>query len=86
MQNRPLLVAISFIFFLCGCSRAPSVSVLGSFFPAWMICCLVGIVLAVVSYAVFQRVQLHAAIPVPVITYPCLAVLYTFCIWLIFYS
>ena len=86
MQNRLLFVALSCTIFLGGCSRAPSVSVLGSFFPAWMICCLVGIALAIVTYVIFLRAQLHPAISVPVITYPCLAVLYTFCTWLIFYS
>lgn len=86
MQNRWLLVPLSSVLLLGGCSRAPSVSVLGSFFPAWMVCCLIGIALAVVTYVVFQRVQLHPAVPIPVITYPCVAVLYTFCIWLIFYS
>ena len=86
MKNRPLLIALCSALFLSGCSRAPSVSVLGSFFPAWMICCLVGIALAIITYVIFLRVQLHAAVPVAVITYPCLAILYTFCIWLIFYS
>ena len=86
MQNRFFLLALSSMLLLGSCSRAPSVSVLGSFFPAWMVCCLVGIALAVVTYLAFQRWQLHSAIPVSVITYPCLAVLYTFCIWLIFYS
>ncbi len=86
MQNRLLLVALSLALVLCGCSRSPSISVLGSFFPAWIICCLVGIALAIVTYVVFLRVQLHPAVPIPVITYPCLALVYTLCTWLIFYS
>lgn len=86
MQNRPIVVAVCSLLILEGCSRAPSVSVLGSFFPAWMICCLVGIALAIVTYVFFLRVQLHPAVPIPVVTYPCMAVLYTFCTWLIFYS
>lgn len=86
MKNKPLLIVLSSALVLCGCSRAPSVSVLGSFFPAWIICCLAGIALAVISYVIFMRVQFHPAVPVPVITYPCLAILYTFAVWLIFYS
>ena len=36
---------------LCAsCNRAPSFDVLGSFFPAWMFCLVIGLLLTAVSH------------------------------------
>lgn len=78
------MVAFSLVF--SGCSRAPSVSILGAFFPAWIICCVVGIVLAVLTYYFFKSIDFATVIALPALTFPCLAVLYTFITWIIFYS
>ena len=86
IQNRFYFLFLGCLFLLSACTRAPSVDILGSFFPAWIICCFVGIVLAIITYFIFARLGLHAAIPLQVLTYPCLAASYTFLTWLIFYS
>jgi len=67
-------------FFLTGCGRAPSFDVLGSFFPAWLVCLALGIVLAAVARWFLLR--LHIMIALPVITYPSLAALFSFALWL----
>ena len=85
MQNKLYLFPAISLCLLSSCSRAPSVDILGSFFPAWIICCLIGIVLAVLTYLLLMRLNLHSMIPLRVLTYPCLAASYTFLIWLIFY-
>ncbi len=71
---------------LCGCSRSPSVDVLGSYFPAWIVCCLIGIILAIATYFVLLRIELEPAIPIKTIVYPCTAAAYTFLAWIILYS
>ena len=38
----------SFATFLSGCSSAPSRNILGSYFPSWMICALIGMGLTIV--------------------------------------
>jgi hypothetical protein len=74
-----LLVAPS----LSSCSRAPSVDVLGSFFPAWLLCFTVAIALtALVRLALFR---LRVKVALPLLAYPSLAALFTFLLWLIFF-
>jgi len=65
---------------LTGCGRAPSFDVLGSFFPAWLLCLTLGVALAAASVWLLSR--LHIAIALPVLTYPSLAALFTFALWL----
>ncbi len=86
MQNKSSLPASALLLLLCGCSRSPSLSVLGSYFPAWIVCCTIGIVLAIATYFLLLRFKLEPAIPVKTLVYPCAAAAYTFLIWLIFYS
>jgi hypothetical protein len=67
-------------FLLAGCGRAPSFDVLGSFFPAWLICLALGVVLTVAARWLLSRV--HLAIAVPVLTYPSLTGLFACALWL----
>jgi fructose-specific phosphotransferase system IIC component len=68
---------------LVGCSRAPSVEVLGSFFPAWLVCFIVAIVLTALARLALLRLRVQAALPL--LVYPSLAALFTFVLWLIFF-
>ena len=69
--------------FLVGCSRAPSVEVLGSFFPAWLVCFIVAIVLTALVRLLLLR--LHVKVALPMLVYPGLAALFTFALWLLFF-
>jgi hypothetical protein len=68
---------------LSSCSRAPSVEVLGSFFPAWLVCFLVAIVLTALARLALLRLRVKAALPL--LVYPSLAALFTFLLWLLFF-
>jgi len=68
---------------LSGCNRAPSFDIVGSFFPAWLICLLVGILLASLAHWLLTRLKI--ALALPILVYPCLAALFTFLLWLIFF-
>lgn len=68
---------------LSSCSRAPSIEVLGSFFPAWLVCFIVAIVLTAVARLALLRLRVKAALPL--LVYPSLAALFTFVLWLIFF-
>ena len=68
---------------LLGCSQAPSVDVLGSFFPAWLVCFLVAIALTAFARLALLRLRVKAALPM--LVYPSLAALFTFMLWLIFF-
>jgi hypothetical protein len=67
-----------------GCSRAPSFDVLGSFFPAWLVCMALGLLLAVAARWLLLRI--HVVIALPVLTYPSLTALFTFALWLAFFQ
>jgi len=66
---------------LAGCSRAPSFDVLGSFFPAWLVCFIVAIVLT--SLVRLALLRLHRKAALPILVYPSLAAFFTFGLWLI---
>ncbi len=67
-------------FFLTGCGRAPSFDVLGSFFPAWLICLALSLVLTAAARWVLLRIRI--AIAFPVLTWPSLTALFAFALWL----
>jgi hypothetical protein len=66
-----------------GCSQDPSYDVMGSLFPAWLVCFVLGALLAVGGRWLLLRARI--AVPFPVLVYPCMAAVFTFAIWLIFY-
>jgi hypothetical protein len=68
---------------LASCSRAPSFDILGSFFPAWLVCLAVSILLTFLARWVLLR--LHIAVVVPILVYPSLTFLFAFALWLIFF-
>jgi hypothetical protein len=68
---------------LASCSRAPSVDVLGSFFPAWLVCLTVSVLLTALTRLVLLR--FHMNLDLAVLGYPSLAALFTFALWLIFF-
>jgi hypothetical protein len=80
VRHLPLLLVPPLLW---GCSRAPSIDVLGSFFPAWLVCFLVSIVLTALVRLALLRLRVKAALPL--LVYPSLAALFTFLLWLIFF-
>jgi len=68
---------------LAGCSRAPSVDILGSFFPAWLLCLTIGVLLA--GLVRWMLLWFHTNLSLPVLAYPSLAALFTFVMWLMFF-
>ena len=82
-RYRPIAVFLAALW-LAGCARAPSFDVLGSFFPAWLLCLAVGVVLAFAAGWLLLR--LGIVIAVPVLTYPSLTALFACVLWLAFFQ
>jgi hypothetical protein len=72
--------------YIVGCSRAPSFNILGSFFPSWILCGLIGILLTVAARLLLVRLKLEAQLSPLIVVYPCLTALLTFTLWLVFFS
>jgi YtcA family len=82
--GRPSMLGAPLALMFCtGCSRAPSFEILGSFFPAWLVCLALGLVLTAVAHSVLSSARVVLA--VPILTYPSLTALFTFALWLSFF-
>lgn len=71
---------------LAGCSAgggAPSVPVFGSFFPAWVICAVGGVLVAVALRALLVALRIDEHLPAPPLVYLCLAVSGGIVLWMI---
>ena len=71
---------------LGGCDGAPSRNILGSYFPSWMVCALVGLALALAARAIFKALGMLEELPVPFVVMLAIACAGTFAMWLIWLS
>ena len=66
--------------------HSPTVDLLGSYFPAWMVCIVSGLTLTLIAHWIVQVGQLKPYIgPAPLI-YSCLMIIFTFATWILFYQ
>ena len=69
-----------------GCSYSPSFNLLGSYFPAWIICFAVATALTTLIHAVFTKAKITTELwPLPVV-YPCLISFLSCTLWIIFFN
>lgn len=71
---------------MSGCGLAPSVNILGSFFPAWLISIVAGVVLTVLVRQVFVAIKLAPYLRPAGLVYPCLTCLLIFATWLVLFG
>lgn len=74
-----LLAALS----LGGCNGAPSRNILGSYFPSWMVCALVGIAVAAVARVLLKSTGLLQELPAPFVVIVAIGCAATFALWLL---
>ena len=66
--------------------HSPTVDLLGSYFPAWMICIVSGVTLTLIARWIVQARQWQPYVgPAPLI-YTCLMFIFTFATWILFYQ
>jgi hypothetical protein len=66
--------------------HSPTVDILGSYFPAWMVCILSGLALTLIAHWIVQVGNLKPYIgPAPLI-YSSLMIIITFATWILFYQ
>jgi len=68
-----------------GCNGAPAIDVLGSFFPAWMVCIIVAVALAFVARYFLLKYELETTVGHLAIFYPCIVVFLACGLWLLFF-
>lgn len=70
---------------LNGCSLAPSVNVLGAYFPGWLFCITAGVVLTVIVHVMVSKRNLEPWLAPTALTYPALTTLFSIIFWLMFF-
>ena len=71
---------------VAACSYSPTMDLLGSYFPAWMLCAAIGIVAAVVSRQILALAGINDYVVAPLLTYAGLAVSATLLAWLLWFG
>src|SRR5215470_19298251 len=67
-----------------GCD--PIINVYGSFFPAWVVCLVVGVLFTVLLRLVFAVTQVERYLGPLILIYPSLTLLLTLVTWLVFFQ
>jgi hypothetical protein len=70
----------------CGVTGAPWFSVFGAYFPAWMVCALIGIASAVLVRAIFVAVGIDALMALRLLTYAAIGVLFGVGSWQLWFG
>jgi hypothetical protein len=68
------------------CSYSPTMDLLGSYFPAWMLCAVIGIVAAVIIRQILAVAGINDYVVAPPLTYVALAVSATLLAWLLWFG
>ncbi|MCQ8240750.1 YtcA family lipoprotein [Rhizosaccharibacter radicis] len=85
-RNPSRIATVLFPLMLPGCTGAPAMNVVGSFFPAWMLCALIGIASAVVLRQVLMLCGLESYVVAPLLTHGAVALAVTLSVWLLFFG
>jgi len=84
MKKRGLAAAASYL--LTGCTIAPSVNVLGAYFPDWLFCIVAGVILTAVIHAIVSKRNIEPWLAPAALTYPALTTLFSLAVWLVFFQ
>ena len=67
-------------------AAAPSLVVFGAFFPAWILCALIGVVGAILVRAALVTLKLDEFLPAKLIVYLAFAILIGIGVWRVWYA
>ena len=66
--------------------RSPTIDILGSYFPAWLVCIISGLTLTLIVHWIVQVCHVKPYLgPAPLI-YSSLMIIFTFVTWILFYQ
>ena len=74
---------------LAACSSgpsAPSIAIFGSFFPAWIICAVLGVIVAVLVRQLLIIIDLDGYLPVPLLVYLSMAIASGIGLWFLWFG
>ena len=74
---------------LTGCRMAPhspTIDILGSYFPAWIFCILLGLALTMVTRQLLIGLKLRPHLLAAPLIYVCMLIFFTLAVWLAFFK
>jgi hypothetical protein len=71
---------------VAACSYSPTMDLLGSYFPAWMLCAAIGVAAAVIIRQILAVAGIDEYVVAPLLTYAGLAVAATLLAWLFWFG
>jgi hypothetical protein len=87
---RSPVFAVAAVLLTGGCrgtgAHSPTVDVIGSYFPAWMLCIVVGIGLTIVARQVLIGLKLNDHLHPAPLVYLGMIVLWTHLVWLVYFK
>jgi hypothetical protein len=66
--------------------HCPSLNIFGAFFPAWMLCAIIGVLAAITAYELLSSSRFHGDLRPALLLYPSVGLVVTFSLWLLFYG
>ena len=69
-----------------GCAYSPTVDVVGSYFPAWMLCIIVGLVSTLIVRLLLIGFGIYSHLRLKPLVFSCMAISFTFVVWLAFFK
>jgi hypothetical protein len=66
--------------------HSPTLDVLGSYFPAWMVCIMIGLAVTLIARQLLIALKLHAHLRPVTVVYVCLLIIFTMSAWLVLYQ
>jgi YtcA family len=74
------------ILLLDGCAHSPTVDVVGSYFPAWMMCIILGIAITLIVRLLLIGLTIYAHLRLKPLILLCMAIFFTLAVWLVFFK
>ena len=84
--GRAGLIAFGAVAATPAAAAAPSLVVFGAFFPAWILCALVGVVGAILVRAALVMLKLDELLPAKLVVYLAFAILIGIGVWRLWYA
>lgn len=72
--------------FVAGCDASPAQNIMGSYFPSWLICAVVGVVAALVARQLLKWAGLNRSLLLAPLVYVCLGVGAALITWLLLFG
>jgi YtcA family len=85
-RKRAIGLAVIAAALMSGCAYAPSISVLGAYFPDWLFCIVAGVALTVVIYVILKRLQVAHLLGPSALVYPTLVTVLALAVWLMLFQ